>query len=86
MMLHEFYILWGEERKRQRRHPGNPDGGFGEDIASSIRSDMIIESKQGRGGGADPEPLDLQGKRIVWESESGERKKLDSDWALLLLN
>jgi len=61
----EFYILWGEGRNGKGTILETLKEVLGEGLAGSIRSEMIMESRQGGGGGADPELLNLQGKTPV---------------------
>jgi putative DNA primase/helicase len=76
----EFYILWGPEgRNGKGTILETLKEVLGNGLASSIRSEMIMESRQSGGNGADPELLDLQGKRIVWTSETGDGKRLNTE-------
>ena len=76
----EFYILWGATgRNGKSTALETLKEVLGADLASSVRSEMVMESKQGGGGNADPELLDLQGKRIVWTSETGDGKRLNTE-------
>lgn len=75
----EFYILWGEGRNGKGTILETLKEVLGDGLAGSIRSEMVMESRQGAGNGADPELLDLQGKRLVWTSETGDGKKLNTE-------
>lgn len=55
---------------------------LGSDIASAIEEDALIGRK--RTGGANPSVMDLQGKRIVWISETSERARLNAGQVKLI--
>lgn len=76
---HEFYIFYGAGRNGKGTILETLLKVLGEDLAGSIKSEMIMESKQTSSGAANPEVLFLQGKRIVWNSETSEGKKLNSE-------
>lgn len=75
----EFYILWGEGRNGKGTILETLKEVLGPGLAGAIRSEMVMESRQGGGSGADPELLDLQGKRVVWTSETGDGKRLNAE-------
>ena len=75
----EFYLFWGASgRNGKGTILETLKEILGTELASSVRSEMIMDSRQS-GGGADPELLELQGKRIVWTSETGDGKRLNSE-------
>lgn len=51
----------------------------GEGLAGPVRSEMIMDTRQAGGNGPNPELLDLQGKRIVWASETREGQRLNAE-------
>ena len=75
----EFYIFWGEGRNGKGTILETLKEVLGEGLAGSIRSEMIMETRIGGGNGADPELLDLQGRRLVWTSETGDGKRLNTE-------
>lgn len=75
--VQEFYVLYGAGRNGKGTMLETLKDVLGEDLASPIKTALIMDDK--RGGSADPELLELQGKRIVWASESGANKKLDAE-------
>lgn len=74
----EFYIFWGEGRNGKGTILETLKEILGCELASSIKSDMLMDSRLSANG-ADPELLELQGKRIAWASETGDGKKLNSE-------
>jgi len=76
----EFYVFHGPEgRNGKGTILETLKEVLGSDLANVIKSDMIMESRQSSGGSADPELLEMQGRRIVWASETGESKKLNTE-------
>lgn len=75
----EFYILWGEGRNGKGTILETLKDVLGEGLAGPIRSEMIMDARQNGSNGPNPELLDLQGKRIVWASETREGQKLNSE-------
>lgn len=76
--VQEFYVLYGAGRNGKGTMLETLKDVLGEELASPIKTALIMDDKRG-GGTADPELLELQGKRIVWASESGANKKLDAE-------
>lgn len=74
----EFYIFWGEGRNGKGTILETLKEILGSELASSIKSDMLMDSRLSANG-ADPELIELQGKRIAWASETGDGKKLNSE-------
>ena len=74
----EFYIFWGEGRNGKGTILEILKEILGCELASSIKSEMLMDSRLSANG-ADPELLELQGKRIAWASETGDGKKLNSE-------
>lgn len=74
----EFYIFWGEGRNGKGTILETLKEILGSELASAIKSDMLMDSRLSANG-ADPELLELQGKRIAWASETGDGKKLNSE-------
>lgn len=74
----EFYILHGAGRNGKSTLFETVMEVLGEELASPIKTSLIMEDRR-FSGSADPELLSLQGKRIVWACESGNRKKLDTE-------
>ena len=77
--VQEFYIFWGEGRNGKGTILETLKEILGEGLAAPIRSEMIMDTFQRNSNGPNPELLDLQGKRIVWASETSEGKKLNSE-------
>lgn len=75
----EFYIFWGEGRNGKGTILETLKEILGEGLASPIRSEMIMDARQFGSNGPNPELLDLQGKRIVWASETREGQKLNAE-------
>lgn len=75
----EFYIFWGEGRNGKGTILETLKEVLGEGIAGPIRSEMIMDARQMGNSGPNPELLDLQGKRIVWASETREGQKLNAE-------
>ena len=75
----EFYIFWGEGRNGKGTILETLKEVLGEGLAGPIRSEMIMDARQMGSNGPNPELLDLQGKRIVWASETREGQKLNAE-------
>ena len=75
----EFYIFWGEGRNGKGTILETLKEVLGEGLAGPIKSEMIMDARMFGSNGANPELLDLQGKRIVWASETKEGQKLNSE-------
>jgi putative DNA primase/helicase len=75
----EFYILWGEGRNGKGTILETLKDVLGEGLAGPIQSEMIMDTRNINGNGANPEVLDLQGKRIVWASETKEGQRLNAE-------
>ena len=75
----EFYIFWGEGRNGKGTMLETLKEILGEGLAGPIRSEMVMDSKQAGNNGPNPELLDLQGKRIVWASETKDGQRLNAE-------
>ncbi len=78
-------ILWGEEGRNGKdtllRALKNALG----DMAGAVGNDVVIETKGSRtAGAAQPHLADLQGKRIVWASETKEGTRLNEEQVKLV--
>jgi len=73
----EFYVLWGEGRNGKGTLIETVKRILG-DLAGPIASELIMGyGATTSASGANPEILDLQGRRIVWASETKEGQKLN---------
>ena len=75
----EFYIFWGEGRNGKGTILETLKEVLGEALASPIRSELIMDARQAGNNGPNPELLDLQGKRIVWASETRDGQRLNAE-------
>ena len=73
--LQEFYLLCGEGENGKTTLLETIKLVIGP-LAGSVRKEMLLETRN-KSNGADPELLSLRGKRVIWTSETGKRKKLD---------
>ena len=75
----EFYIFWGEGHNGKGTIPETLKAVLGEGLASPIRSELIMDTRQTGNNGPNPELLDLQGKRIVWASGTRDGQRMNAE-------
>ncbi|WP_419785417.1 DNA primase family protein [Pseudodesulfovibrio sp.] len=73
--LQEFFILWGEGANGKSTLLETAKKIMGP-LSGAVSAEMIVGYRP-KVGGADPELLDLQGKRLVWTSETKDGAKLN---------
>ena len=83
VIKHELYIFYGVGRNGKGTMLETLKEVLGEDLASSINSDLIMQSGK-PSNGPNPEILNLQGKRLVWTSETGENCRINSEKVKML--
>ena len=73
--LQEFFILWGDGANGKSTILETVKNALGS-LAGAVSTEMVMGTRQ-RGGGPDPELLDLRGKRLIWTSETRRGARLN---------
>jgi putative DNA primase/helicase len=73
--LSEFFILWGDGANGKTTLLETAKEALGE-LAGPVNKDLLMGYRP-KGNGADPELLDLRGKRLIWTSETRKGSKLN---------
>lgn len=77
---HVLPIFYGEEGRNGKDTLLETLGNvLGKDLAGVGSQDLLISAKTANAGAASPHLMDLQGKRLVWVSETGEGAALNAN-------
>lgn len=75
----EFYIFWGSGGNGKGTLLETIRRVLGRDLASPVDAALFMETFHTKGTGPAPEIVDLQGRRIVWASETKKGQRLNAE-------